>query len=157
MGQDLKDAVKKMMDAADVLGAQNVLVIAGMLTPEMRYEEGYALAQQRVAKLAQHRLGVRPLNQVDPGIKGDRPFRIHHRIQPQDPLGRQAVQRLGRQVQRQRQESAGKAQHLDHQAMTSRLPRPGTGSLPQDQKRRSPGCCKFAGCPWAGRDSPPFR
>ena len=34
--------------------AKNVLVIAGMLTPDMRYEEGYDLAQQRVARLAQH-------------------------------------------------------------------------------------------------------
>lgn len=48
------DAVKRMLDAADVLGAKNVLVIAGMLTPDMRYEEGYDLAQERVARLARH-------------------------------------------------------------------------------------------------------
>ena len=54
VAQKSMDAVKKMMDAADELGAKNVLVIAGMLTPDMRYEEGYTLAQERVAKLARH-------------------------------------------------------------------------------------------------------
>lgn len=46
------DAVKRMMDAAQLLGAKTVLVIPGMLTPEMDYQRGYDLAQECVAKLA---------------------------------------------------------------------------------------------------------
>lgn len=48
------DAVKKMLDAARILGANTILVIAGMLSPDMRYEEGYARAQCRLAALADY-------------------------------------------------------------------------------------------------------
>lgn len=46
------DAVKKMLDAAQILGADTVLLIAGMVTPEMRYEWAYETAQKRAAELA---------------------------------------------------------------------------------------------------------
>ena len=46
------DAVTRMIDAAQLLGAKTVLVIPGMLTPEMDYQLGYDLAQERMAKLA---------------------------------------------------------------------------------------------------------
>lgn len=46
------DAVRRMADAARVLGAGSVLVIPGMLTEDMGYQEGYDRAQARVAALA---------------------------------------------------------------------------------------------------------
>lgn len=42
------DAVKKMIDAAQVLGADTVLVIPGMLTEEMEYKEAYERVQRRI-------------------------------------------------------------------------------------------------------------
>jgi hexulose-6-phosphate isomerase len=46
------DAVRRMADAARALGAGSVLVIPGMLTEDMGYQEGYDRAQARVAALA---------------------------------------------------------------------------------------------------------
>lgn len=54
VAQKSMDAVKKMLDAARVLGADTVLVIPGMLTAGMRYEAAYDLSQRRVAELADH-------------------------------------------------------------------------------------------------------
>lgn len=54
VAQKSMDAVRKMLDAACVLGADTVLVIPGMLTADMRYEAAYDLAQRRVAELAAH-------------------------------------------------------------------------------------------------------
>ena len=48
------DAVRKMMDAACILGGDTVQVMTGMLTEDMGYQEGYDLAQQRIAQLADH-------------------------------------------------------------------------------------------------------
>lgn len=48
-----RDAVKRMQDAARDLGADTVLLIPGLLTPDMPYEESYLLAQSRVAELAE--------------------------------------------------------------------------------------------------------
>ena len=47
-----RDTVKRMQDAARTLGADTVLLIPGMLTPDMPYEESYLLAQRRVTELA---------------------------------------------------------------------------------------------------------
>jgi len=52
VAQKSMDAVKKMLDAARILGADTALVIAGMVTPDMRYEWAYETAQKRVAELA---------------------------------------------------------------------------------------------------------
>ena len=54
IAQRAMDAVRKMLDAAQVLGADTVLVIPGMLTQEMDYQQGFELAQERVARLAEH-------------------------------------------------------------------------------------------------------
>lgn len=54
IAQKSMDAVKKMLDAARVLGAKTVLVIPGMLTPDMGYEQAYDTAQRRVAELADY-------------------------------------------------------------------------------------------------------
>ncbi|MEG2950579.1 MAG: sugar phosphate isomerase/epimerase family protein [Clostridia bacterium] len=48
------DAVKKMLDAAQLLGADTVLVIPGLLTAHMRYERAYELTQKRLAELADY-------------------------------------------------------------------------------------------------------
>ena len=48
------DAVKKMVDAARIVGADTVLVIPGMLTEDMEYRETYERVQQRVAALAEY-------------------------------------------------------------------------------------------------------
>lgn len=47
-------AVKKMMDAARILGAKTVLVIPGMLEADMPCEWGYQTAQERIAALAEY-------------------------------------------------------------------------------------------------------
>lgn len=52
IAQKSMDAVKKMLDAARILGADTALVIAGIVTPDMRYEWAYETAQKRVAELA---------------------------------------------------------------------------------------------------------
>lgn len=54
VAQKSMDAVRRMLDAAHILGADTVLVIPGMLTADMRYEAAYELAQSRVAKLSEH-------------------------------------------------------------------------------------------------------
>ncbi len=46
------DAIRKMQEAASVLGANTVLVIPGMLDADMGYQEGYTLAQERISRLA---------------------------------------------------------------------------------------------------------
>lgn len=48
------DAVKKMLDAAQVLGADTILVIPGMLAPDMGYQRAYELTQKRLAALADY-------------------------------------------------------------------------------------------------------
>lgn len=47
-------ALKKMLDAARILGASTVLVIPGMLTAGMDYRRAYDLVQGRLAKLADY-------------------------------------------------------------------------------------------------------
>lgn len=56
--QKSMDAVRRMLDAAQAIGASSALVIPGMLTPDMGYEEGYRLAQERLTALADHAPGV---------------------------------------------------------------------------------------------------
>ena len=51
-------ALRKMLDAADVLGADTVLVIPGMVTKDMEYEWAFETAQQRVAELADYAPGI---------------------------------------------------------------------------------------------------
>lgn len=46
--------MKKMVDAARIVGADTVLVIPGMLTEDMEYRETYERVQQRVAALAEY-------------------------------------------------------------------------------------------------------
>ncbi len=46
-------ALHKMAELAQVVGADTVLLIPGMLTEELGYEEGYRLAQKRIAHLAE--------------------------------------------------------------------------------------------------------
>lgn len=48
------DAVKKMVDAARIVGADTVLLIPGMLTENMEYRETYERVQKRVALLAEY-------------------------------------------------------------------------------------------------------
>lgn len=48
------DAVRRMLDAAQALGASSALVIPGMATEDMGYEEAYSTAQERIARLADH-------------------------------------------------------------------------------------------------------
>ncbi|MBQ6594035.1 MAG: sugar phosphate isomerase/epimerase [Clostridia bacterium] len=48
------EAVKKMLDAADILGADTVLVIPGMVTEDLEYLEAFEIAQERIALLADH-------------------------------------------------------------------------------------------------------
>ena len=52
------DAVRRMLDGAQAVGASAALVIPGMLTPDMGYQEGYDLAQERLALLADYAPGV---------------------------------------------------------------------------------------------------
>lgn len=48
------DAVRRMLDAARILGSDNILVIPGLLTEDSRCEEAYSLAQERIAQLADY-------------------------------------------------------------------------------------------------------
>jgi hexulose-6-phosphate isomerase len=48
------DAMRKMLDFAQLLETDTVLIIPGMLTEDMDYETSYRLAQKRVAKLAEY-------------------------------------------------------------------------------------------------------
>lgn len=48
------DAVRRMIDAARIIGCNNILVIPGMLTEDMRYEDAYAIAGERIATLADY-------------------------------------------------------------------------------------------------------
>lgn len=48
------DAIRRMLDAARILGSDNILVIPGMLTQNSRYEEAYSLAQERITLLADY-------------------------------------------------------------------------------------------------------
>jgi L-ribulose-5-phosphate 3-epimerase len=48
------DAMYKMLDFAQILDADTVLIIPGMLTKETNYETSYSLAQERIAKLAKY-------------------------------------------------------------------------------------------------------
>ncbi len=50
--QKSQDAIKKMIEAAQMLEADTVLVIPGMLTEDMRYEEAYDRVQKRISNLA---------------------------------------------------------------------------------------------------------
>ena len=54
IAQKSMDAVKKMLDAADVLGADTVLVIPGNVEEDMEYLWAYETAQERVARLAEY-------------------------------------------------------------------------------------------------------
>lgn len=47
-------AIKKMLDAAQILGASTVLVIPGMLTENMEYAAAYARVQERLSRLADY-------------------------------------------------------------------------------------------------------
>lgn len=48
------DAVRRMLDAAQVLGASSALVIPGIATQDMGYEEAYRIAQERISTLADY-------------------------------------------------------------------------------------------------------
>lgn len=48
------DAAKKMLDAARVLGAENALIIPGILTEDDDYEQSYCLVQERLAALCDY-------------------------------------------------------------------------------------------------------
>ena len=52
--QKSMDAVRRMLDAAQVLGAASALVIPGVATEDMAYEEAYTTAQERVSELADY-------------------------------------------------------------------------------------------------------
>lgn len=90
-------------------------------------------AIDRGAKLAQHRFGVRPLHQIETGISRDRPFRVQHRVKLHDAVGLHPFQRVGRQVNRQRQKATPKAHHLDPKPVRAARPRRRAARLPQDQ------------------------
>ncbi len=51
-------ALKKMIDAAHILGAKSVLIIPGMLTPDMDYAAAYHRVQERLVKLADYAGGI---------------------------------------------------------------------------------------------------
>lgn len=53
------DAVKRMLDAAQALGAASALIIPGMVTGEMDYQWAYDTAQSRLAALADYAPAVR--------------------------------------------------------------------------------------------------
>lgn len=50
--QKAMDSVKRMADAARIVGADTLLIIPGLLDEHTGYEEGFARAQRRVADLA---------------------------------------------------------------------------------------------------------
>ena len=52
-------AVRKMMDAAEVIGAECVMVIPGMVTKEVPYDVAYKLASERLAELAAYKPSVK--------------------------------------------------------------------------------------------------
>lgn len=52
--QKSMDAVRRMLDGAQALGAASALVIPGMATEEMGYQQAYDTAQARVAQLADY-------------------------------------------------------------------------------------------------------
>ena len=52
--QTCMDAVRRMRAAAQVLGAASALVIPGVATEDMAYEEAYTTAQERVSALADY-------------------------------------------------------------------------------------------------------
>ena len=52
--QKCMDSMKKMLELADVLGARTAMVIPGMLTEEMSYEETFHRAQERIACLCEY-------------------------------------------------------------------------------------------------------
>ena len=54
IAQRSMDAVRKMLDAAQILGADTVLVIPGIVTEDMPCEWAYETAQQRVTQLADY-------------------------------------------------------------------------------------------------------
>ena len=47
-----------MLDAAQTLGAGSILVIPGIATEDLRYEQAYETAQTRVAQLADYAPGI---------------------------------------------------------------------------------------------------
>lgn len=53
-----KDAVKRMIEAAMLLGTDTVLVIPGALSSDQRYEWAYEAAQSRISELADYMPGV---------------------------------------------------------------------------------------------------
>jgi len=54
VAQKSLDAVRKMLDAARILGADTALVIPGMVTKDMDYRESFERAQSRLAILADY-------------------------------------------------------------------------------------------------------
>lgn len=54
VAQKSMDAVRKMMDAASILGGDNVQIMTGILTEDMGYLESYELTQKRIAALADY-------------------------------------------------------------------------------------------------------
>ena len=52
IAQKSMDAVRRMLDAAQTLGAGSILVVPGIATEDLRYEQAYETAQTRVAQLA---------------------------------------------------------------------------------------------------------
>ncbi len=58
IAQRSMDAVRRMLDAAQTLGAGSILVIPGIATEDLRYEQAYETAQTRVAQLADYAPGI---------------------------------------------------------------------------------------------------
>lgn len=54
MAQKSMDAVRKMMDAASILGGDTIQIMTGILTEDMGYLESYELTQKRIAALADY-------------------------------------------------------------------------------------------------------
>ena len=52
-------AVRKMMDAAEIIGAETVMVIPGMVTKDVPYDEAYRIAIDRLAELAEYKPSVK--------------------------------------------------------------------------------------------------
>ena len=58
IAQKSMDAVRRMLDAAQTLGAGSILVVPGIATEDLRYEQAYETAQTRVAQLADYAPGI---------------------------------------------------------------------------------------------------
>jgi hypothetical protein len=70
---------------------------------------------------------IRTMADIHPRIDAQRAFDGDGGLQPQDMAAGQPGQRLGRQIDGQRQEAAGKAEHLKPQAKGRQIRGAGAG------------------------------